>query len=159
MNNFSLATTVIAVGMFAAMLPRAATANPEIYKQKIDAIERQVLNNRCQQKTKKYQDLEYTACTVQGKPITIVMEGPPGDPGPACYFERQETIAFRETAATSYSFFRNRKLQAEIISIGGQPERIKTKFTPKEREELSNRALSLCKEMRQIFGYSNRPGN
>jgi hypothetical protein len=143
----------------AAIAPPIAQAEESklTYKEQFDRRIK-FADEGCVPKKKQFRGLEYQICHMEDVVMKVSMEGPPGDNGPTAYFYSGRLYAFRDTGHGQASLFKDGKLLAEVEvgSVAPEYNKIKTQFSPRDRKETTDRAISSTRNMLKVFGKELR---
>jgi hypothetical protein len=140
----------LTVGSSAIAPPIAQAEESKLtYKEQFDRRTK-FADEGCVPKKKQFRGLEYQICHMEDVVMKVSMEGPPGDNGPTAYFYSGRLYAFRDTG--------HGKLLAEVEvgSVAPEYNKIKTQFSPRDRKETTDRAISSTRNMLKVFGKELR---
>jgi hypothetical protein len=156
-----LISLTVGIGLIVAspiVLPETAQAQTQkqksTYKEQFDQRIK-FADEHCVMKKRKVKNLTYEICYIEDLVMKVVMEGPPwGGNGPTAYFYSGRLYAFQDTDVGQAQIFQDGKLIAQVEVGPMLPEYNKTttKFTPKVRKELTDRAISSTRDMLKVFG-------
>lgn len=113
------------------------------------------LDTNCVWHEYQFEQMGYKVCVMQEIVMAVAMDGPEGENGPTAYYKGGKLFAFRDTGAGTATMFdeKGRLLaEVEVGVVAPQFNKIKTKFTPVERREYTERATKIGKQLERI-GY------
>ncbi len=157
--GLALGTTLVLTPRTRAQTPPSAIAQAKSNYQTEFDRRQQFIDQGCTGTfTKRVGGLTYQLCRMEDIVTRVSIEGPPGDNGPTAYFYGGKLYAFWDTASSQAWIFQKGKLMAEVEVAPATPatSRIKTRFSPQERKEYTERALQSSRRMLKVFGETLR---
>ena len=147
-----LGPIVFAQPVQAKPIDRVSTKPPKGtlgYKTKFD--ERTgYLDKNCKWNNYKHERVNYRICSMEDRLMAVSMDGPEGDNGPTFYTLGNNSFSFRDTGLGTAVIIENGRLVAEVEVGMSSTNTITTRFTPQQRKELTDRALSSKKRLESV---------
>ena len=110
------------------------------------------LDKNCKWNNYKHKGVNYRICSMEDILMSVSMDGPPetGDNGPTFYILGNNSFSFRDTGIGTAVIIENGRLVAEVEVGRSYVNTITTRFTPQQRKELTDRALSSKKHLESV---------
>ncbi|MBD2253589.1 hypothetical protein [Nostoc parmelioides] len=126
------------------------------YKDEFDRHTSFVDENCVRPEKRRFEGLEYELCRLEDIPTRVSIEGPEGENGATAYFYGGKLFAFRDTGSGQAWMFQDGKLIAEVEVGVVAPEynKITTQFSPKIRQEYTDRSIDSTRNMLKVFGFN-----
>ena len=119
------------------------------YKTKFDE-RTDYLDKNCKWNNYKPERVNYRICSMEDRLMAVSMDGPEGDNGPTFYTLGNNSFSFRDTGLGTAVIIENGRLVAEVEVGMSSTNTITTRFTPQQRKELTDRALSSKKHLESV---------
>ena len=125
--------------------PKGALGHKTKYDERTD-----YLDKNCKWNNYKHKSVNYRICSMEDILMSVSMDGPEGDNGPTFYILGNNSFSFRGAGLGTAVIIENGRLVAEV-EVGMSPRKIiTTRFTPQQRKELTDGALSSKKHLESV---------